>query len=70
MPCYESDIFRTLKEKLINEYPEIKNMNIYFLANGTKVDENKTMLENKISSGSTIIIYEYISTSISDKIMH
>lgn len=70
MPCYESDVFRTLKEKLINEYPEIKNMNIYFLANGTKVDENKTMLENKISSGSTIIIYEYISTSISDKIMH
>lgn len=45
-------------------------MNLYFLANGTKVDENKTMLENKISSGSTIIIYEYISTSISDKIMH
>jgi len=60
MPCYESDVFRTLKERLINEYPEIKNMNIYFIASGTTVDENKTMLENKILSGSTILINEYI----------
>lgn len=70
MPCYESDEFRTLKEKLINEYPEIKNMNIYFLVNGARVEENKTMLENRIPSGSTIIIDENISTSNSDQIIH
>ena len=60
MPCLNTDLFSTCLEKLYKEYPKIRGKKIYCLANGTKIEENKTMLENKIKSGTTIIIYEYL----------
>jgi len=58
MPCLNTILFSTCLEKLYKEYPEIRGKKIYCLANGTKVEENKTMLENKIKSGTTILIYD------------
>ena len=38
MPCFKNDLFRACIEKLIVEYPILKDKNIYFLLNGIKVD--------------------------------
>ena len=38
MPCLKNDLFRVSIEKLIVEYPILKDKNIYFLLNGIKVD--------------------------------
>ena len=55
VPCLKSDKFKKCKEKLLKEYPQI-NKKIYFLANGLIIDENLTMIENKIKSGDNILI--------------
>ena len=68
MPCLNSIKFRECLEKLFNEYPEIRNKKIYCLANGTRIEEDKTMLENKIKSGTEILIYEHSTCISSDKI--
>ena len=68
MPCLNSIKFRECLEKLFNEYPEIRNKKIYCLANGTRIEEDKTMLENKIKSGTEILIYEDSTCISSDKI--
>ena len=38
MPCLKNDLFRACIEKLIVEYPILKDKNIYFLLNWIKVD--------------------------------
>jgi len=58
MSCKDTDIFYELEEKLYDEYPELKNKKIYFLANGIMVNKNETLAENKIKGGNAIIIME------------
>ena len=41
MPCLKNDLFISCVEKLILEYPILKDKNIYFLSNGIKIDEKK-----------------------------
>ena len=55
VPCLKSDKFKKCKEKLLKEFPKM-NKKIYFLANGLIIDENLTMIENKIKSGDNILI--------------
>ena len=54
--CYNSDNFSKLEEQLFTEFPEIKNKNIYYLANGSTVDTSATVEENKFKHGTNIII--------------
>ena len=56
IPGKSSDKFSTLLEKLYEEYPELKKKNIFFLANGNVINVSTTIEENKITSGTTIII--------------
>ena len=56
MPCSLSDKFTTIEEKLINNFPELKSKNFYYLANGDTIDKNLTLGQNKIKSSNTIII--------------
>ena len=51
-----SDKFSILEEKLKCEYPELKNKSIYFIANGNIIDRDATLEQNKIKSGSAILI--------------
>ena len=58
MPCQTSTLFSECKEKLLKEYPMYNNKNIYFISGGDKIEENKTMEENKIKSGNVILIID------------
>ena len=56
IPCKKNDKFSIIEQKLYEEYPEYKNKNCYFIANGIVIDRNKTIGENKIKSGDNIIL--------------
>ena len=56
IPCKKNDKFKIIEQKLYEEYPEYKNKNCYFIANGIVIDRNKTIGENKIKSGDNIIL--------------
>ena len=54
--CKESDKFSNVEEKLYNEFPELKNKNIIFLANGNAINREDTIRKNGIKNGTTIIM--------------
>ena len=58
MPCKITDNFRDLEEKLYQDYPELKNKDIYFLVNGNLINRNETLEKNKIRDKDAILIYE------------
>ena len=59
LPCKNTDIFVKLEEKLYNEYPQYKDDDIYFMGNGIKIKRFKTLDENNIKSGDTILLHLY-----------
>ena len=56
--CKKTDSFNKVKNAILNNYPELKNRNIYFLVNGFIVEEIKTLEENKIKTNSKILIVD------------
>ena len=56
VPCNISDNFSKLEEQLFEEFPELKNKNIFFIANGGVIDRNATKAENNIKKGTNILI--------------
>ena len=56
VPCNISDNFSKLEEQLFEEFPELKNKNIFFIANGGIIDRNATIAEIKIKKGTNILI--------------
>ena len=56
VPCNISDNFTKLEEQLFEEFPELKNKNIFFIANGGVIDRNATIAENNIKKGTNILI--------------
>ena len=54
--CKKNDTFNTVKNLILNNYPELKDRNIYFLVNGGIVEEIKTLEQNKIKTNSKILI--------------
>ena len=55
--CKNSDKFTRLKNIIYDKYPEYKEYENYFLFNEEKINENKTLEENKIKEGSIITIF-------------
>jgi len=55
--CKNTDKFTRLKSIIYDNYPEYKEYENYFLFNGEKINELKTLDENKIKDGSIITIY-------------
>ena len=49
--CLKTDTFAEIEEKLYKEYPQYKETNNNFLANGTQVLRFKTIAENKLENG-------------------
>ena len=47
-PCYISENFTKVEEKLYNEYPELKNKQIYFTVNGITINRSDTLEKNNI----------------------
>jgi hypothetical protein len=58
MACKKTDIFANIEKKLYDEYPKLKSKNLYFIASGNYVNRSLTFEQNKIQSGSTILIKE------------
>ena len=59
MAFKNTDIFENCVVKLYNEFPNLKNKKIYFIANGNVVNRSLTFEQNKITNGTTILISEY-----------
>ena len=49
--CLKTDTFAEIEEKLYKEYPQYRETNNTFIANGTQVLRFKTIAENKIGNG-------------------
>ena len=55
--CFDpDDKFSKLEEQLFDDYPELRNKNIYFLANGEIVDRSASVKQNKIIKNTIILI--------------
>ena len=55
--CKNIDLFVSLEERLYKDFPQFKNYNTYFEANGKSVKRFKTMDENKIKNNDIISIF-------------
>ena len=53
-----TDNFSLLEEKLYVDYPQSKDKNIYFSANGNIIDRNASLEENNIKNDTSIVINE------------
>ena len=51
IPCLDTDTFAEVEEKLYKQFPEYRETNNSFLANGEQVLRFKTIKENKIGNG-------------------
>ena len=49
--CLKTNTFAEIEEKLYKQYPQYRETNNSFLANGTQVLRFKTIAENKIGNG-------------------
>jgi len=54
--CKNTQKFIEIEKKLYNDYPEYYESNNYFLINGNRVDEVKSLDENKIRNNDIIIL--------------
>ena len=59
LPCKNTDLFIKLEEKLYNNYPDYKEKETFFIANGMKIKRFKTLEENNIKSGCFIMLNIY-----------
>ena len=51
-----TDTFSNLEERLYNEFPELRNQNIYFVAGGNVINKEFSLEQNQIKNGNTILI--------------
>ena len=56
IPCSGNSIFAEIEEKLYKEYPEYKETNNKFIAEGVEVLRFKTVNDNKIGTGKPIML--------------
>ena len=56
--CQKSEKLVKIKKFLIKQNPQLKNKKIYFLGNGNKINDNKTIEENKIKNNDVLMIAE------------
>ena len=61
IPCYISDIFKKVEEKLYDKIPPLKNKQIYFTFNGVTINESDTLEKHNIKSSARILINYYKS---------
>ena len=57
--CKNTDTFAKIEEKIYDENPKYKDYNTYLTFNGNVIKRFKTIEDNKIEDGNTIIINIY-----------
>ena len=56
IPCLSTDIFAEIEEKLYKEYPEYRETNNYFIANGKEILRFKSISDNNIGNGLPVML--------------
>ena len=56
VPCLKQNIFAEVEEKLYQQYPEYRETNNNFIANGKLVLRFKTIGENNIGNGKSVTL--------------
>ena len=56
IPCNGNSTFAEVEEKLYKEYPEYRETNNTFLANGIEILRFKTINENKVGTGKPVML--------------
>ena len=56
IPCLKTNTFAEVEEKLYKQYPQYRETNNTFLANGMQVLRFKTIDENKIGNGLSVTL--------------
>ena len=54
--CKNTDNFSKIESLLYDKYPQYKNKNNYFTANGNEVDRSKNLKDNNIKNSDIIIL--------------
>ena len=54
---YNFDNFSKFENKLLNEFPELKYKNIYYISNGITIDKSGSLKDNKIKNGANIYLW-------------
>ena len=57
LPCKNTDLFVRLEEKLNNDFPQLKEHEIYFEVKTKRIKRFKTLDENKIKSNDIINLF-------------
>ena len=56
LKCTKDQIFAEIEEKLYKFYPEYRNSNNIYLANGKNILRFKTIAENNLRNGDTVVL--------------
>ena len=54
--CNKKELISRLEEELYNEYPKYKEFNTYLTCNGVALKRFKTVGENNINKGDSIVV--------------
>ena len=54
--CTKDEIFNTVVNKIFEKIPEFKDYNNYFLGNGNKINEYKSLEDNEIIKDQGILV--------------
>ena len=57
--CEAFDGFSVVEDRLYQEFPDFKKKNICFLMDGSVIDRNANLEDNRIKDGCIIIINEF-----------
>ena len=57
--CHPKDIFVEVEQKLYGIYPDYKETNNYFTANGAPISRFKTIKENKLNDGDAVMLNSF-----------
>lgn len=58
--CFENDSFATVEDKLYKEFPEYRTTDNEFMCKGAIVLRHKTISENNIKNGDTIVLQKIL----------
>ena len=56
LSCNKDDKFYMIEERLYEKYPKYLEEENYFIANGIKINKFKTIEQNKIKNGDSIVL--------------
>ena len=57
LECKNTDLFVSLEERLLDEFPEFKKYDVYYLVNTKRVKRYLTLDQNKIKKNDLISLY-------------